>query len=208
MLTFPEKARVGRNMPKEAFYKRLKLNTDLRDKFVTDIKHIVLEYKLTPVTLNLEKEGKTAEILILSLELKKKELDYRIVENIARQNSHKLLFLLKFQEQGQLAIYYAKLYKSGWKLADNLKLEARGLTLDSIWEGFIEQIALGNVEYSNKNAELSLDEKLKRHEAILKMQKEIVKLERLSWKEKQPKKKFELFTRMKSLQKELNKMQS
>ncbi len=213
MLTFPEKARVGRNMPKEAFYKRLKLNTDLRDKFVTDIKHIVLEYKLTPVTLNLEKEGKTAEILILSLELKKKELDYRIVENIARQNSHKLLFLLKFQEQGRLAIYYAKLYKSGWKLADSLKLEARGLNLDCIWEGFIEQIALGNAEcrmknaeFGMQNAELSRDEKLKRHETILKLQKDINKLERLSWKEKQPKKKFELYTRMKSLQKEMDKM--
>jgi hypothetical protein len=203
MLKFPEKAFVGRNMPKEAFYKNLNLSSELKEKFVSDIKRISIEYKLSPDTLNLEKSGETSEILVLSIELKKQELDYRIVESIARQNAHKLLFLLKFQEQGQLALYYGKLYKTVWMPLTDLKLEASGLNLDSIWEGFIEQIALGNAELKMQIAELSIDERLKKQDTILKLQKEIDKFERLSRNEKQPKKRFELFTRLQGLKKKL-----
>lgn len=202
MLNFPGKAYVGRNMPKEAFYKHLSLSSELREKFISDIKRIVLEYKLSPDTLNIEKNGETTEILVLSIELKKQEPDYRLVESIARQNAHKLLFLLKFQEQGQLALYYGKLYKTDWMPLIDLKLEARGLNLDSIWEGFIEQIALQENIIPSCNI-LTVDEKLKKQDTILKLQKEIDKLERLSRSEKQPKKRFELFTRLQGLKQKL-----
>jgi hypothetical protein len=202
MLNFPGKAFVGRNMPKEAFYKHLSLSSELREKFISDIKRIVLEYKLSPDTLNIEKNGETTEILVLSIVLKKQEPDYRIVESIARQNAHKLLFLLKFQEQGQLALYYGKLYKTDWMLLKDLGLEARGLNLDSLWEGFIEQIALQENIVSSCDS-LTVDEKLKKQDTILKLQKEIDKLERLSRSEKQPKKRFELFTRLQGLKKKL-----
>lgn len=202
MLEFPDKAYVGRTMPKEAFYKHLKLSSELREKFVSDVKRLSLEYKLSPDTLNIEKNGETTEILVFSIELKKQEPDYRLVESIARQNAHKLLFLLKFQEQGQLALYYGKLYKTDWTPLTDLKLEARGLNLDSIWEGFIEQIALQENIVSSCNS-LTVDEKLKKQDTILKVQKEIDKLERLSRSEKQPKKRFELFTKLQGLQKKL-----
>jgi hypothetical protein len=202
MLNFPAKALVGRNMPKEAFYKHLSLSSELREKFISDIKRIVLEYKLSPDTLNLEKNAETSEILVLSIELKKQEPDYRLVESIARQNAHKLLFLLKFQEQGQLALYYGKLYKTDWMPLKDLKLEARGFNLDSIWEGFIEQIALQENIVPSRNS-LTVDEKLKKQDTILKLKKEIDKLERLSRSEKQPKKRFELFARLQGLKKEL-----
>lgn len=202
MITFPKKAAVGRIMPKEAFYKRLTLSSNVREKFVSDVKRIVLDYKLSADTLNVEKGSEIPEILMLSIDLKKQEMDDRIVENIARQNAHKLLFLLKFQEQGQLALYYHKLYKTSWMPLEELKLDAQGLNLDSIWEGFIEQIAL-QVEAVPVGDSLSVDEKLLKQEKILKLQKEMEKLERLSRKEKQPKKRFDLYTKLQAVKKEL-----
>lgn len=202
MLSFPSTAVVGRIMPKDAFYKRLTLSSEVREKFVSDVKRIVLEYKLSPETLNVEKGGEIAEILVLSIDLKKQELDYRIVENIARQNTHKLLFLLKFQAQGQLALYYSKLYKTRWMPLADLELNTKGLNLDVIWEGFIEQIALQE-EIVLASGGLTIEEKLKKQDTILKLQKEIDKLERLSRNEKQPKKRFELFTQMQGLKKRL-----
>ncbi len=201
MLTFPSRAVVGRIMPKEAFYKRLTLSSEIREKFVADVKRIVMEYKLAPDTINMEKGAEVSEILVLSIELKKQAMDYRIVENIARQNAHKLLFLLKFEGQGQLALYYSKLYKTSWMPLTDLNLDARGLNLDKIWEGFIEQIALQ--EKVPTDDRLSIAEKIKRQDTILKLQKEIDKLERLSRDEKQPKKRFELFTQLQGLKKEL-----
>jgi hypothetical protein len=50
---------------------------------------------------------------------------------------------------------------------------------------------------------LSVPEKLKKQDTILKLQKEIEKLERLSRNEKQPKKRFELYTQLQGLKKKL-----
>jgi len=201
VLNFPSKAAVGRIMPKEAFYKRLVLSSELRSKFVSDIKRITMEYKLSPETLNVENAGEISEILVLSIDLKKKDVDYRIIENIARQNAHKLLFLLKFGDEGQLALYYNKLYKTNWTILSDIKLETNGLNIGDIWEGYIEQIAIQ--EEVNNNEDISVDEKLMKQEVILNLQKEIDKLEKRSRKEKQPKKRFELFTQLQTVKKKL-----
>lgn len=201
MLDFPSKAAVGRIMPKEAFYKRLVLSSDLRNKFVSDIKRITMEYKLSPDTLNVENAGEISEILVLSIELKKKDVDYRIIENIARQNAHKLLFLLKFGDEGQLALYYNKLYKTKWTPLTEINLVTNGLNIGDIWEGYIEQIAIQ--EEVTKNEDLSVDEKLMKQEVILNLHKEIDRLEKRSRKEKQPKKRFELFTQLLKMKKKL-----
>ncbi|PFO04681.1 hypothetical protein COJ85_11660 [Bacillus sp. AFS076308] len=200
MITIPSRAAVGRIMPKEAFYNRLTLSTEVREKFISDVKRIVMEYKIAPDTINVEKGKEITEILVLSLDLKKQDIDYRIVENIARQNMHKLIFLLKFNSQGQLAIYYNKLYKTSWMPLEKLNLDINGLNIDSIWDGLIEQIAIQ--EFAPYDS-LSIDEKLKKQDIILKIEKEIYKLERLSRNEKQPKKRFELYTRLQNLKNKL-----
>lgn len=202
MLTFPSRAAVGRIMPKEAFYKRLALSNEVREKFVSDVKRLVIEYKLAPDTINVEKGEEISEILIISIELKKQKMDYRIVENIARQNVHKLLFQLKFQDQGLLALYYSKLYRTCWMPLADLKLDVKGLNLDSIWQGFIEQIAMQE-DIIPAGDNLSVAEKLKKQDNILKLQKEIDKIERFSRNEKQPKKRFEIYTQLQELKKKL-----
>lgn len=205
MLIFPSAAVVGRIMPKEAFYQRLHLSGQLRQKFVTDVKRIVMEYKLAPDTINVARGAEVSEILILSLDLKKQTMDYRIVENIARQNAHKLLFLIKYEEQGHLALYYHKLYQTAWASLDNINLEVRGFDLDTVWEGFIDQIAFSNAEGKMMNANLSIDERLEKQDRINRLQKKIDKLERLSRNEIQPKKKFELYTQLQDLKQLLAK---
>lgn len=203
MLSFPTTAYVGRLMPKEAFYKNLTLRREIREGFVSDIKRIVLEYKLAPDTINVEPGDEMDEILVLAIELKKPDLDYRIVEHIARQNPHQLLFLIKYLNTAQLALYYHKLYKTEWLPFDDLHLEARGFTLDKIWEGFVEQIALDSAEYGLKNSDLPIEDRLKKQEIILRLQKEIDRLDRLSRNEKQPKKRFVLYTQLQVLKKQL-----
>ncbi len=208
MLTFPGQAAVGRIMPKEAFYKNLALSNQIRASFVADIKRIVMEYKLSPDTINVAQGTAVSEILILALELKKPAMDYRIIENIARQNAHKLIFLIKYEGQGQLALYHNKLYKTGWMKNDKITLEVRGFDLDRVWDGFIEQIAFQNAEPIMQHAELSIDERLNKQDRINRLQKEIEKLERLSRSEIQPKKKFELYTQLQGLKKHLDEEKS
>ena len=202
MNQFPIATVVGRVMPKEAFYKRLTLGAELKEKFVTDVKRITLSNSLTAATLNLELGKEIIEILILTVDLKKQEFDGRIVENIARQNPHQLVFLLRYEDKAQLAVYYAKLYTTEWKLLEELTLMAKGFTLDDVWNGFLEQIALRD-DIAAHRADDNIDAKLQRQDAILRLQKDIEKLEKLVRGERQPKKKFELYQQLQELNKKL-----
>ena len=202
MFGFSKQTEVHKILPKEAFYKRLTLSSDLKEKFVTDVKRITISNSLTAATLNLEAGTEISEILVLTIDLKKQQFDGRIVENIARQNPHKLLFLLRFEDKAQLAVYYAKLYTTVWLPYDEITLKVKGFTLDAVWQDFLEQIALQDGLTENKPNE-DIDTKLQRQEMILKLKKEIEKLEKRTQSEVQPKKKFELYQQLQELNKEL-----
>lgn len=206
MITFPSTAHVGRTMPKEAFYRQLNLSPELKEKFVSDVRRITMEYALSAESLRVDKCDDLLEILVLTIQLKKQEFDNRIVEAIARQNKHKLVFILAYEDQQQLAMYSGKLYKTPWLTAEEIKLEARGQNIAAIWEACVEQIAL--IDEKPAAAELSIEERLRRQERIAKLQKDIAKLEARTRKEIQPKKKFELYQQVQALKKQLEEIEN
>jgi hypothetical protein len=204
MIDFPASTRVHRRLPKEAFYKHLPLSPALKAKFVSDVDRIVVENSLTKENLNLEKESKIKEIMLLFISLKKQKFDGKILEAIARQNPHKLVFALTYEDEVQLAVYYQKLYVSSRMKENEAKLSAKGFSLDEIWENLIEQIALTDQDAKKgKDKDLSLDERLFRQNKINELKKDIEKTESLMWKEVQPKKKFELHQKLQKMKIEL-----
>lgn len=205
MIDLPAATVVHRWLPKEAFYKKLALNTAMKDKFVSDVESIFVENSLTKDNLNLADDSEVKEILVLSLTLKKQDFDDRILEVIARQNQHKLVFLMKFAEQSQLALYRGKLYKTRWQNDSEQHLCAKGFTLEQIYNNFIEQIALFD-ERAEKRENRSINERLALQEQILKLEKRIEKLEADTWKEQQPRKQFDMFTKLKKYKEELENL--
>lgn len=202
MIEFPAATAVHRRLPKEAFYKHLPLTKILKEKFVSDVDRIVVENSFTKENLNLASDAEIKEIMLLSISLKNQEFDGKVIEAIARQNPHKLVFLLSFEDQQQLAIYHNKLYRTLWMAHDEIELKLQGYSLDEIWDSFIEQIALYE-ERAEEIADLSIDDRLEIQDQILKLEKQIDKTENTMWKEQQPKKKFELHTRLREYQKKL-----
>ena len=192
---FPKKTEVNKMMPKEAFYKKLALNNDLKLSFVSDIKKIVWTNKFSKDTLNVEVGKEVSEILVLEIEVKKQDINYKILEAIAKQNSHKILFVLRYENLIQAVVFYKKIYRTSWDICDNIRLEVTGLSLDEVWDNFVEQIVFGEVADNN----ISTEEKIMRYEEQIKIHKEIEKLEKEAWKEKQPKRKFELVERINKL---------
>ena len=202
MIEFPAATAVHRRLPKEAFYKHLPLTKILKEKFVSDVDRIVVENSFTKEYLNLASDAEIKEIMLLSISLKNQEFDGKVIEAIARQNPHKLVFLLSFENQQQLAIYHNKLYRTLWMTHDEIKLKLQGYSLDEIWDSFIEQIALYE-ERAKQTEDLSIEDRLAIQDQILKLEKQISKTENAMWKEQQPKKKFELHTRLREYQKKL-----
>ena len=202
MIEFPAATAVHRRLPKEAFYKHLPLTKILKGKFVSDVDRIVVENSFTKENLNLASGAEIKEIMLLSISLKNQEFDGKVIEAIARQNPHKLVFLLSFEDQQQLAVYHNKLYRTLWMDHDEIALKLQGYSLDEIWDSFIEQIALYE-ERAEETADLSIEDRLEIQDQILKLEKQIDKTENAMWKEQQPKKKFELHTRLREYQKKL-----
>ena len=202
MIEFPAATAVHRRLPKEAFYKHLPLTKILKEKFVSDVDRIVVENSFTKENLNLASGAEIKEIMLLSISLKNQEFDGKVIEAIARQNPHKLVFLLSFEDQQQLAVYHNKLYRTLWMDHDEIALKLQGYSLDEIWDSFIEQIALYE-ERAEETADLSIEDRLEIQDQILKLEKQIDKTENAMWKEQQPKKKFELHTRLREYKKKL-----
>ena len=202
MIEFPAATAVHRRLPKEAFYKHLPLTKILKEKFVSDVDRIVVENSFTKENLNLASDAEIKEIMLLSISLKNQEFDGKVIEAIARQNPHKLVFLLSFENQQQLAVYHNKLYRTLWMDHDEITLKLQGYSLDEIWDSFIEQIALYE-ERAEQTDDLSIEDRLAIQDQILKLETQINKTENAMWKEQQPKKKFELHTRLREYQKKL-----
>ncbi|MBT8843351.1 hypothetical protein BTI06_06855 [Lactobacillus delbrueckii subsp. bulgaricus] len=201
MIDFPESTKTNRRIPKEAFYKHLSLSTALKNKFVSDISRIVAENSLTKENLNLVKDSEIKEILLLSIELKKQDYDQRIIEAIAKGNPHKLVFLMSYEDQKQLAVYYQKLYMTEWMPEAKVELHLSGDSLEDIWSGLVRQIAIGpDTQISSK---MSLDDQLMRQDEIVQLQQQIKKLEKAAWGETQPKKKFDLYQDLKKHKEQL-----
>lgn len=205
MIDFSSATVVRRRLPKEAFYKHLSLTKTLKDKFVSDVDRIIVENSLTKENLNLTSDAEIKEILLLSINLKKQEFDGKVIEVIARQNPHKLVFLLVYEDRCQLALYHSKLYRTQWMDSSEVNLKPQGFSLDEIWDAFVEQIALYEERAENADA-LSVDERLARQEQILKLEKLIEKTETSAWREKQSKKQFELYTRLRGYKQKLEEL--
>jgi hypothetical protein len=161
MIDFPQTTVVHRRIPKEAFYQHVSLAQTIKEAFVSDVDRIYIENSLTKERLNLGNDSKVKEILFLSLFVKTQEFDQRIVEAIARQNPHKLIFLLVYGDERQLALYHGKIYRTEWMPSEKMQLELNGNSLDEIWDSLIEQVALSE-EASVPQQPASIDDRLVR----------------------------------------------
>ena len=84
----------------------------------------------------------------------------------------------------------------------DLSLTLSGNTLDEIWDDLIRQIAISSEVVLNKKNQ-AIDEQLKMQDEMNRLKKLIQKAEAAAWKEQQPKKRFELYTRLQNYKKQL-----
>lgn len=205
MIDFPGNTLVKRRLPKEAFYKHLPLSAALKSKFVSDVDCIILENSLTRKNLNLARDSEIKEIMLLSITLKKQNFDGEIVEAIARQNPHQLIFLLIYGNEFQLAVYQSRLYRTDWMKEKDLSLTLSGNTLDEIWDNLVRQTAISSKTVLSRKGQ-TIHEQLKMQDEINRLHMVIQKTEKAAWKEQQPKKRFELYTKLQEYKKQLEEI--
>ena len=206
-MLFPESARFDKRIPKQKFYNNLDITPALKRAFVEQIQSVYWSYKLAPEIISIGAGTEVAEIEVFEIKLTTKELDEAVLRQIDKQIPYHILFVLTYADQIRLAIAHKNAADSGknafkvnkyfytpWQSEADLSISIKGLTMDTVWEGFITQISGITVQQGN-----TLDQQIVADEKRAKLEKEIARPEKLARAEKQPKKKFELVQQIQKL---------
>ncbi len=222
-LKLPEQTQVGKRLPKEAFYEALRPTPRLKRSFTSDVDRITLSNVLTKESLDLSVSSAIAEIDALTITLKKPvEIDailiaiarYMEQESSKKPNeTRKLLFRVLYQPEGEpeterFAIYrVGRLYQTPNRdvARESSELLLTGRSLVQIWDAFCEQIALP-VEYARNISGMTLDERLELQEQIVKLQTRVEKAAAAVARERQPRRKYDLHTKLMTLRSELQSL--
>ena len=211
-MLFPQSTELNRRIPKQKFYENLALTPQVKRGFVEGIKLIYWRNKLAEDTVHIPKGEQVTEIEVFEIRLSGQTLDEAVLRQIDKELPYHILFLLSFEGKAQAWIGYKeassgvnsfkvnRYYHTDWMQEDELPLRLEGLSLDAIYENLVRQIA-GDVLSDTTDADLA--QAISQSERREKLQKEIARLEKLTWGEKQPKKKFELARELKALRERL-----
>ena len=104
MLGLPSTTEVGRRIPKEAFYSRLKVSGALRQSFIDDIERFVIANSIKTSTTGIPDGERVHEVLVVEVALKARRVPEEVLALVAQANPHKLLFACTFDDEVRLAV--------------------------------------------------------------------------------------------------------
>ena len=198
MLGLPKATELSRQLPKKAIYAKFNMNTAVKERFDADISRITIVNEVSPATVAIAAGEEVKSFYVLLVTLKRRNYDERVIGQLSRLIEQNMLFVLECGGEARLAVYHNKVMSTKWSEKDALAVSLKGLDLDAVWQNIIVQIGEVQIEQGK-----TLDEQLTIDERRAKLQREIGKLEKLARSEKQPKKKFEIVTKVNALKRQM-----
>lgn len=201
MLGLPASTEIRKVITKKKVYERFdtEMSAERRRSFDADVARITLVNEISPVSVNIPEGESVKSFFVILIALRKKDYDKKNIAFIAKMFGQKLLLVLEYEGQHSLAIWQTRLIQQDWTAPENLRVEIVGLDLDKVWENIVAGTA--GVEVAQGH---SLDEQLAAQQKRQKLEKEIAKLEKLAWTEKQPKRKMDYVSRIQILKKQMD----
>ncbi len=199
MLGLPSTTEVDKRIPKEAFYRNLKMSADLRASFTNDIDRIVVRNSLKSATTGIPAGTRVPEIMVLEVSLKRRRVPSDALCAIAAQNPHKLLFACTHAGECALAVLLGSLIVGEWQPLAEASIHLRAESTDAVWDSMASQIAYGDMGTDNETVEQRSANDAK----LAAMKDELAKLEARRKKEKQFARKNEMFEQAKELKRRI-----
>lgn len=194
MLGFPSTTEVSLRLPKEAFYRNLKLDSKTREQFVHGVESITVVNSIKPSTANIV-DGKTIhEILVVAVEPRDGAVPETVIRAIIGANHNKVL-LVDLASSAVILVYDEDLYR-----LELAVVELLGRTLDEVWESILAQVIFGDRD--GYRVEDRISHKMRAE--VLEM--EIRKLEARACKERQLRKKNDLILELGAARDALNQL--
>lgn len=200
MLGLPLSTEVRKIIPKKKVLEHFAadMSAERRKSFDADVARIMVCNEVSTVSLNLADGKEIHAFFVVQVSLRRKEFDKQNIVFIARTFGQNLVLVLTYEQSERLALWQTKLIMDEWQLAGSQTLCLQGLNMDAVWKSVVTQI--GHIEIEGEH---TLNEQIALDDRRAKLQKEIDKLEKQAWAEKQPKRKFELMQKVKHLREAL-----
>ena len=209
MLGLPKTTEFNKRIPKQKFYENLSVTPATKKAFTEQIKIIYWRNKLAATTLNLAPGEQVTEIEVLEVRLNAPDLDENVLRLIDREIPYHILFLLEYDGKYQAAVGYKeaagsgkaafkvdRYYRTDWLVEEELPLHLEGLTIDTVYENLIRQIAGDSL---SGGEDTTLKESVEHQKKREQMEKQIATLEAKMKKEKQLNRKMELKAEIKKM---------
>ena len=215
-LKFPPSSKVGKPVPKNAFYKHLEVNAKIKQHFVDDVVGINWLYKFAPSTLNVADGTKVHEIVIFSAGLKSKDCPDDVFLFIDQNMPRHVIFILEYESKYKLLLNYkewkdekagqfkiVKTFSTEWLTSDKISLSIEGQTMDAIYEVMAGQVSGFGTTKSEDTKRLVELEAL-----ITKGKKEVEALQKKIRNERQLNRQMELNGEARNLKKQIAQWQT
>lgn len=210
-LKFPASTKVGKPVPKNAFYKHLEVNVKMRQHFVDDVVGINWLYKIAPSTVNVTDGKQVHEIVVFGAGLKSKDCPDDVFLFIDQKMPRHVVFILEYADKYKVLLNYkewkegqtdqfkiVKTFATEWLLADQLTLSLEGQTMDAIYEAMAGQVSgfgTTNAQDTKRIVELEA--------LIAKGEKEVEALQRKIRNERQLNRQMEMNGEARKLKKQI-----
>ncbi len=200
MLGLPSSTEIKKIIPKKKVFENFasEMSAERRKSFDADVARITVYNEVSTVSLNLADGKEVHAFFVVQVALRRKDFDRQNIVFIARTFGQNLVLVLSYEQEERLALWQTKLIMNAWETAGSRTIQLQGLNMDAVWESVVKQI--GHIEVENGN---TLNEQIVLDDRRAKLQREIDKLEKQAWAEKQPKRKFELVQQAKALKQQL-----
>lgn len=214
MLGLPSTVAVGRVIPKNAFYRNLKMTSALRDAFTHDVEKIEMAASIKEATCGIPAGEHVAEVVVLALDVRERTVPRDVVAAIIRGIPNKVLVACRHEGEVALALVRQQLQVGEWTPEGDVRLALRGATLDEAWDALCEQVIFSDedadeaVPTSDAAPALTVDERIERGRRIEALRRDVATLTRKHAKEKQIGKRNALFKQLKAAKRELAELEN
>jgi hypothetical protein len=213
MLALPKSTEFNKRIPKQKFYENLTVSPALKRVFVDQIRVIYWRNKIAPSTVNISAGEEVTELEVFEVQLNQPTLDEAVLRQIDKEIPYHILFVLTYEDKAQAWIGFkeatasgtnafkvSRYYHTDWMPVEELSLRLTGLNMDTVYEGFVRQIAGDLLQDAPME---TLKDSVEKAEQKAALEKQIAALQVKIRKEKQLNRQVEMNRELKRLKKEL-----
>lgn len=211
MFELSSKTQVNRKFKMSELYKVMGADKTVKAD-AANVLSLTLTNVLNNDTLNFSAKGEVKEIYLFEIVLDTKTVPSLFISSLDKATNFHTAFILRcgsesmiygaFKEYGEKGMKVGKYYSTDWTAEKLIALPLGVNSLDEIYTAIIDEL----IPITARQAESTKDF-VARYGEVVKLKKEIEKLQRLVDTEKQPKRRFELNDELKQKKKELENLE-